>query len=135
MKRKLGLLALAGAMLLSAGPAPAGGDFYMFSGVGTRITSLPYRIDKPGFYYVTGNLSTNSAAGITIAQQDVTLDLMGFTLYGNLSVPESRGISIAGGNNIEVRNGTLEGWNYGVYVNWDITPASSISGHNIILRG
>ena len=45
MKRKLRLLVLVGAILLSVSPVLADGDFYVVAvggGVGTKITSLPY---------------------------------------------------------------------------------------------
>jgi hypothetical protein len=85
MKRKIWLLALVGAVLLSAGPAWAQDEFYVIAGggVGTRITSLPYTITSPGFYYLTSNLSySGSSNGITVNSNDVTLDLMGFSISG-----------------------------------------------------
>ena len=59
MKRKFWFLMLVGAVLLNGSPVLADGDFYVVAGgggVGTKITSLPYTIDKPGFYYLGGNL-------------------------------------------------------------------------------
>jgi hypothetical protein len=109
MKKQIWLLALASAVLLSAAPAWAQ-EFYVIAGggVGTRITSLPYTISSPGFYYLTGNLTyTVTSTGILVNSDDVTLDLMGFRLTGSGS---SAGIDINGHNNVEVRNGSLNSW-------------------------
>jgi hypothetical protein len=110
MKRTCWLLLLVCAVLLNIGAAMADGDFYvvaMGGGVGTKITSLPKNITAPGFYYVAGNLTCPSGHGITVNSGDVTIDLMGFRLSGN-----NTSDGIAGStNNVEVRNGTLSGWN------------------------
>lgn len=77
----------------------------------TPISSLPYTISLPGPYYVTTNLTgTGGASGITIAANDVTLDLNGFSLIG---VPGSiSGIAVNGNRtNVCVGNGTLRSWN------------------------
>jgi hypothetical protein len=111
--KKLLLLALVGAVLLSAAPVLAEDGFYVV-GVrltpGTKITSLPYIINAnaPGYYYLTGNLSSGGLIGIMINADNVTLDLMGFALTGPSNNLGS-GIMIIG-NNVEVRNGTIRGW-------------------------
>src|SRR5437660_8139783 len=47
------------------------------------IASVPYTITSAGAYYVTTNLTGVSGTnGITIAANDVTLDLKGFSLVG-----------------------------------------------------
>jgi len=48
----------------------------------TPISSLPYTINGPGSYYVTGNLSSTED-GIIIQSSGVTVDLMGFSLTGD----------------------------------------------------
>jgi hypothetical protein len=115
MKRLL-LLALMGAVLLSAAAVLADDGFYVVAvggGVGTKINSLPYNINAPGFYYVTGNLKS-SANGIIVNANDVTIDLMGFSLSGNTG--NSTGIYILSDkHNVEVRNGTLSNWLRGIY--------------------
>jgi hypothetical protein len=113
MKRKLWLLALVSAILLKVGPVIAD-DMYVVvagGGVGTKITSLPKIIDTPGFYYLSGNLTATSGAGITINADDVTLDLMGFCLSGNVG---NYSISILGRKNVEIRNGTLRNWLFAI---------------------
>jgi hypothetical protein len=113
MKRTCWLLLLVCAVVLNIGAAIAEGDFYVVAvggGVGTKITSLPKTITAPGFYYVSGNLTCPSGNGITVNSDDVTIDLMGFRLSGN---PGSHGIS-GSTHNVEVRNGTLSGWNHAI---------------------
>ncbi len=115
MKKRLFLLAMVAAVLLSAAPVLADSDFYVIAGgggVGTKITSLPCTtIKSPGLYYLTGNLSCSSGDGITINSDDVTIDLMGFSLTGSGS---GNGININGHKNVEVRNGTLYSWSTAV---------------------
>jgi parallel beta-helix repeat protein len=113
MKRKCWLLLLVCAVWLNIGSAMADDGFYVVAaggGVGTKITSLPKTITAPGFYYVAGNLTCPSGNGITVNSDDVTIDLMGFRLSGNSA---SHGIS-GSTNNVEVRNGTLSGWNHAI---------------------
>src|SRR5215813_4957107 len=50
----------------------------------TPISSLPFTINQPGSYYLTGNLTgAPGANGINISASDVTLDLGGFALIGS----------------------------------------------------
>jgi len=92
--------------------------------LGTRITSLPYTISAPGAYYLGGNLSYSSGNGITIASDHVTLDLMGFTLTGPGRA--NSGIYLHARKNVEIRNGTLSEWEYG------IQEDSSGVGHRVV---
>jgi hypothetical protein len=122
MKKQICLLALIGVLLLSAAPAWAQGDFFVIAGggppVGTKITYLPYTIpsDKPGFYYLAGNLTYSSTNGVAIDifADNVILDLMGYTLSGPGSSSNTDGIWIYGCNNVEVRNGTIRGFESGL---------------------
>jgi hypothetical protein len=117
MKRKLGLLMLIGLLLLSTATAWADGDFYVIAGgggVGTKITSLPYTINSAGFYYVTGNLTCASGNGIVVNADNVTIDIMGFTLTGP-NQSNIDGVVVSGRNNVEVRNGTFTGWAYAMH--------------------
>jgi hypothetical protein len=118
MKKKFGLLALVAAMLLNAVPVLADGDFYVIAGgaaVGTKITSLPITITTSGFYYLTGNLRCANGDAITINIDNVTIDLMGFSITA-INGNQGTGIAIHGRNNVEIRNGTLIGWpNGGMY--------------------
>lgn len=73
-----------------------------------------YLITQPGSYYLTSNIGgVASKQGINIQTNDVTLDLNGFSVNG---IPGSfSGIDVFG-NNVVVRNGTIDDWGqYGVY--------------------
>jgi hypothetical protein len=111
MKRLFGVLVLVGTVLLSAGLVFAAPTKSLVPG---PITSLPATITVPGYYYLTGNLmsSNTSSDGIVISTTDVTIDLMGFSILGPSGSPNLAivGINSTGEGNIEVRNGTLEGW-------------------------
>jgi hypothetical protein len=76
----------------------------------TPIRTLPFTIAVPGAYYLAGNLAGVSGQnGITIAADNVTLDLMGFTLTGGAG--SLHGITFSGGAKIvSVRNGILRDW-------------------------
>ena len=104
------------AVVLSGAAAPAAAEFYVINGrgaaVGTKITSLPYAINAPGFYFLTGNLTLSSSSGggaISVNADDVTIDLMGFSLSYTGSY-WSVGVSMDGRTNVEVRNGTVRGF-------------------------
>jgi hypothetical protein len=120
MKKKLWLVALAGALLLSAAPVPTNADFYVIAGggrAGTQISSVPYTISLPGLYCLAGNLSYTPTTGpaITVNASDVTLDLMGFCLTGpGKAFANNHGINIQNGaSNVEIRNGSIN--NFGSY--------------------
>ena len=76
MKRKLWLLALVAAVLLSAAPVLADDGFYVIAGggkpVGKAITSLPCTINDSGMYYLDRNLPILlfSGSAITINTLD-----------------------------------------------------------------
>jgi hypothetical protein len=115
MKRKPWPVLVLCLVLLSAAPTLADGDIYAGGPWGTKITSLPYEIKIPGAYYLGGDLTyTGSGNGITIdaGVNHVTLDLMGFTLNG--SGNGRYGIYLNGSKNVEIRNGTLTGWQCGI---------------------
>ena len=77
----------------------------------TPISSLPFTIDQPGSYYLTGNLQFTAESGhaITIAANDVTLDLMGFTLSSTSAVTGNAITIDSGRNNVGIRNGAITG--------------------------
>lgn len=82
--------------------------------MGTKITSVPYTIANSGFYYLGRNLIySGSGTAIYITADDVTLDLMGFSLT-NSGTPGSKGIFMVGRTNVEIRNGTVRGFLNGI---------------------
>jgi parallel beta-helix repeat protein len=116
MRKRYGLLATVAFLLLCSGPARA--DFYVIgvpAGVGTRINSLPYTITQPGFYYLASNLTGPPGQhGITVSADNVTIDLMGFSITGPGTTGPERGISMTGKTNVEIRNGTIRNFHYGI---------------------
>src|SRR6202521_2660459 len=99
------------------GPLDPPGPPASTSGVrepGTPITSIPYTITRAGYYYLTDNLvaASDNQSGISIAADDVTLDMKGFTLTGS----NKTGTAIA--MNLEYRtnltNGTIDDWGVGL---------------------
>ncbi len=116
MQRKFWFLVLLVAALLSAGAVAADDGFYVIAGsrgVGTAITSVPLTISKPGFYYLAATF-TDLNSGITVNTDNVTIDLMGFSLYAISVWTSGAAVNINGHQNVEVRNGGLYGWSSGV---------------------
>ena len=114
---RLVLWAMVCVALMVANPVAADDGFYvvgMGGGVGTKITSVPYTISTPGFYYLAKDLTlTTSGSAITVEANDVTIDLMGFTLnYTGSTMPV--GVYMNGRNNVEVRNGTVTNFENGI---------------------
>ncbi|MDZ8118940.1 right-handed parallel beta-helix repeat-containing protein [Pontiella agarivorans] len=80
--------------------------------VRTPISSLPFTISESGSYYVVSNLTMTAtgAHGIYVQADDVTIDLMGFTLTGP---GESSGSAIKTGTfnkGCRVFSGTIRNW-------------------------
>jgi parallel beta-helix repeat protein len=121
MKRKYWLLLLVIAVVLNGSPVLADSEFYVIAGgggVGTKITRLPYTINASGFYYLGGDLTCASGPGIIINIDNVTVDLMGFTLTGTMSPSKTENYGIdmrSGPKNVEIRNGSLIGWDMAIY--------------------
>ena len=80
----------------------------------TAITTLPYTVNISGVYCLTGNLSTSMTVGnaITIAANNVTIDLNGWHLGGRTSGlgTQAFGIYAHQQNNITIKNGTVRGF-------------------------
>ena len=74
------------------------------------ITNVPVVITSPGSYYFTGNLSFSGpvAKGVQVLANDVTLDLMGFSLASDNGFAVF-GVEIRGATNVCVRNGSIDG--------------------------
>ncbi len=83
----------------------------------TPISSVPYTISQSGSYYFTTNL-TSSTLGVVIVTNNVTLDLMGFTLSGDGGSSDF-GIVLSGTTNrtiqnVMVRNGIVRNFGIGI---------------------
>ena len=76
-------------------------------------TSAVYVIDQPGSYYFTGdvNVVATDKHGIIVEVNDVTIDLMGYSLIGPRS-GTGYGILISAPSNVEIRNGTVRDFGY-----------------------
>src|SRR5215208_38709 len=89
------------------------------------ITGLPFTITTPGSYVLASNLKS-SGHGITVAADNVTIDLKGHTISGSQAAGnEFYGISSFGHDDITVRNGRVEGFSYGVYLSEFVDKATS----------
>lgn len=73
--------------------------------VRTPINSLPYTISSSGSYYIAANLD-GSSGGIDVDVDNVTIDLMGFTLDGGGSV-DDHGIDLIDRSNVTIMSGTI----------------------------
>lgn len=115
-------------ILSSSIAALADGDFYASGPWGTKITG-PCVISAPGSYYLANNISSNDYYNIIVESDDVTLDLMGYSINGRGlgGTPNGVGILIKGRKNVEIRNGSVNGWYYGIS-----ESMSSGIGHRII---
>jgi hypothetical protein len=85
----------------------------------TAITSVPATITTEGIYCLKSHLTSAvpNVAAITIDADEVVIDLNGFTL-GGLGRPESTaiGISVLGHMNTTIKNGTVRGFNIGIFI-------------------
>ena len=106
---------------MAAGVSPALAD-------PTPISSVPYTISQPGSYCLTRNLTmTADSNGITVKADNVTIDLMGFSLKGR-GGGNKDGITMTDCWNVEVRNGTVEDWGgFGIFAS-----GSDSTGHRVI---
>ena len=71
-----------------------------------------FNITQSGSYYLTGDRHA-SGEGISVAANDVTIDLNGFSLVGNSGIDS--GIHMNGQSNVEIRNGTVRDFNIGIW--------------------
>ena len=107
----------------------------------TPISSVPFTITSSGSYYLTTNLTVNSGNAITIATNNVTLDLGGFTIASTAPVATGAGIEIAFTVNLSdvtIFNGHILGGvtnNNGVFNGpgfiWGVI---SLTGANLLVR-
>lgn len=76
----------------------------------TPISSVPFIISASGSYYLTKNLNVTTGDAITIAADNVTLDLNGFTISSTANPAAGTGILIGSGlNGITILNGHVKG--------------------------
>jgi|GEM_PF-1321215 len=80
----------------------------------TIIDQIPTNITQSGSYYLIHNLGPDSNVidGITIAADDVTLDLSGFVLAGTTNAHCGITMESSSNRNITVKNGVVRGWGW-----------------------
>ena len=109
--------------------APPGPTMKTLDEVEPRIpisqADIPKTIDTPGSYYLIEDVSSAGTA-ITITVDDVTIDLSGFALVGPGS-GTNYGIYMNARSNVEIRNGTVQDFDYGIYEN-----SNNGRGHRVI---
>ena len=105
--------------------------------VGTDVLTLPssataeHVITERGFYYLSGNLhASGGLGGISIEADHVTLDLCGFSVVseGGSSNPGVY-LNFTGGEGVIVRNGTVSGFDDGVYAK---STSNRVEGNSLI---
>ncbi len=76
----------------------------------TPISSAPFTISVSGSYYLTTNLTVSGGDAITIATNNVTLDLCGFTIASTTPSATGYGIRLNSGlSDITILNGHIRG--------------------------
>jgi hypothetical protein len=95
--------------------------------VGQEITSLPYIISSPGFYYLGGNLDyAGIENAITVNADEVTIDLMGNRIASTNEAGFRKGIYMHGRKNVEIRNGSISDFSVGIF-----EDSAAAIGHNV----
>jgi parallel beta-helix repeat protein len=110
--------------------APPGPTMKTLDEVEPRIpisqADIPKTISTRGSYYLTEDVVTVDGNAIIVAVDDVTVDLAGFTLVGP-DIGTNYGIYMDGRSNVEIRNGTVRDFYYGIY-----EASSSGQDHRVI---
>ncbi len=110
MKRLMTLIALATALMAT----PAKAETIEC----TVIDSIPFIITVQGIYCLTGNLASSLTSGemITVATNNVTIDMNGFKLGGLAAgtATLANGIFALDRRNITIRNGSIRGFLRGI---------------------
>ncbi len=75
------------------------------------ISELPFQVTTPGSYYLTSELTDDGSGAIAVDTDNVTIDLMGFSLTGT---GVGDGILLNGRKNVEIRNGTIRLFENGI---------------------
>ncbi len=91
------------------GPAGPDDENAVANRARTPISSAPYTITDNGSYYLTTNLTVSGGHAITIAANNVTLDLNGFTISS--TAPSATGVAILLSGyrtNVAIYNGHIQ---------------------------
>ena len=105
----LGLLSTINPQLSTGAPAPTMKSLDQIE-ASTPISSVPFTISNSGTYYLTKNLNVTVGDALTIAANQVTLDLNGFTISSTAPSATGYGILLNSGiRNITIANGFIQG--------------------------
>lgn len=111
----------------------------------TPISSAPFTINATGSYFLTGSLTVAGGDAITIAADNVSLDLNGFTITSTAASATGSGILLSGTRrNITVRNGFIasgvtdnggvysgSGFNSGIFYSGNLPFNVRVSGISV----
>jgi hypothetical protein len=76
----------------------------------TPISFAPFTITAPGSYYLTTNVTVSGGDAVTIAADEVTLDLNGFSISSTAASANGTAVLLSGGRaNVTVLNGFIRG--------------------------
>jgi len=99
------------------------------------ISSPPIVISKPGVYClnVSINYKLDIDSAIIVAANNVIIDLNGHTINGLAAGPmtNARGISATNRQNITIKNGSIRGFNTGIFLH-DTSAFKTVSQRHII---
>jgi len=97
----------------------------------TPISSIPFTISESGSYYLTQNLKMLStySDGIAVLADDVTIDMMGFTLEG--ATNSKNGINLDTQNNVVIYNGTIINFPWAAIYQNSATPGNHAFVENV----
>lgn len=123
-------LAIVVSALVTWSTAPAGAE----TTACTEILALPVTLNVSGIYCLKSHLSTGKIVGniIRITRDNIVLDLNGFRLFGNKRVASlATGVYALDRKNIVIRNGTIEGFYRGIYLDDDTGRSANHLVENI----
>ena len=97
----------------------------------TPISGIPFTISESGSYYLTQNLKMPSSYsdGIAVLADNVTIDMMGFTLEG--ATNSKNGINLDTQNNVVIYNGTIINFPWAAIYQNSATPGNHAFVENV----
>lgn len=92
----------------------------------SSTATTAYTISESGSYYLAGDRLCTST-GIIVSADNVTIDLMGYSLIGPGNTSSNYGVFMNANHNVEIKNGTVRSFQYGIY-----EGDTSGTGHRVI---